>query len=259
MRAEIKLIAEGIDDYDIDSVTSAAAGHPKDKMQDRRIDTSWKANSTATQDIDIDTNSDTFSANYAFLYHNISDNSSSATIKIYSDDNAGFTSATQRGSTFTITPSNKPYAMISFGAGIVERYWRIRIENSDVAPEVYLVFLGVSSLAMTGFSVRHMPGQSQEITYDGYDIEEAAGGVRAARIYHDGRWTLRAQWEILDSTLEVALQQFMADVKGGARAFFLVDSDSTYHWVRILNRRLGSSEFVHELFNTDPLIFEEEF
>lgn len=255
--ADLKLIAEGIDLYDIDAATSEATGYEKEYLQDRRLDTSWRATSTALQNIDIDTN-DTVGANYFFLYHNISHNGGTATIKIYSDDNSGFSSPTQRGSTETLSAAKTPYVLIDLGATFTERYWRITIENSDVAPEVYLVFFGTDSNALTGITIRYMFGQLEEKVYSGSKIVESLGGIRSARQYHDGRDRFEYAWDHLDATNEARLQAVIALTKGSALPFFMQDIDSAYHYVRLMNSQIGSRQVAQTLFNTGRLIFEEE-
>lgn len=259
--ADMKLIAEGIDLYTIDQATSEAAGYEMEFLQDRRLDTSWRATSTALQNIDIDTGDDGFSAIYFFLYHNISDNSSAATIKIYEEDEDDGTwdgTFTQRGSTFTITPSNTPYAFIDLGAAYANRYWRIEINNSDVAPEVYLVFFGSETGATTGITIRYMFGQLEEPVYNGSKIVESLGGIRASRQYHDGRDRFEYAWDHLDASNEARLQAVAALTKGRALPFFMQDIDSAYHYVRLMNSGIGSRQVKHTLFNTGRLIFEEE-
>ncbi len=256
--ADLKLIAEGIDLYDIDSATSEAAGFEMEFMQDRKLATSWKATGTALQNIDIDTNT-TVGASYFFFYHNISHNSETATIKIYSDDNASFTSPTQRGSTETLTAAKTPYVFIDLGATFAERYWRITIENSDVAPEIYLIFFGTDLAAYAGITIRYMFGQLEEPIYDGSKIVETPGGMRYARQYHDGRDRFEYAWDHLDATNEARLQAVAVLTKGSALPFFMQDIDSAYHYVRLMNSGIGSRQVKHTLFNTSRLIFEEEF
>ncbi len=259
--ADLKLIAEGIDLYTIDQATSEAAGFEMEFMQDRQLATSWKATSTALQNIDIDTGDDGFGALYFFLYHNISDNSSAATIKIYEEDEDDGTwdgTFTQRGSTFTITPSNTPYAFIDLGAAYLNRYWRIEINNSDVVPEVYLVFFGSDVGATGGITVRYMFGQLEEPIYDGSKIIETPGGMRFARQYHKGRDRFEYAWDHLDATNEGRLQAVAALSKGRALPFFMQDIDSVYHYVRLMNSGIGSRQVAQSLFNTGRLIFEEE-
>lgn len=259
--ADLKLIAEGIDLYDIDQATSEAAGFEMEFMQDRQLATSWKATTTALQNIDIDTGDDSFSATYFFLYHNISDNSSAATIKIYEEDEDDGTwdgTFTQRGSTFTITPSNTPYAFIDLGATYANRYWRIEINNSDVVPEIYLVFFGADVAAAGGITVRYMFGQLEEPIYDGSKIVETPGGMRYSRQYHDGRDRFEYAWDHLDTANEASLQAVAALSKGRALPFFMQDIDSAYHYVRLMNSGIGARQVKHTLFNTGRLIFEEE-
>lgn len=258
----MKLIAAGIDFYTIDQATSEAVGFEMEFMQDRLLSTSWKATTTALQNIDIDTGDDNFGAIYFFLYHNISDNSSAATIKIYEEDEDDGTwdgSFTQRGSTFTITPSNSPYAFIDLGASYLNRYWRIEIDNSDVVPEVYLVFFGAEGAADTGITTRYMFGQLEEPIYRGSKIIETPGGMRYARQYHDGRDRFEYAWDHLDSSNEAKLQAIAALSKGSALPFFMQNIDSVYHYVRLMNSGIGSRQVAHTLFNTGRLIFEEEF
>lgn len=259
--ADLKLIAAGIDLYTINQVTSEAAGFEMEFMQDRKLSTSWKATSTALQNIDIDTGDDNFAAAHFFLYHNISDNSSAATIKIYEEDEDDGTwdgSFTQRGSTFTITPSNSPYALIGLGAAYANRYWRIEIDGSDVAPEIYLVFFGSETAAVDGITLRYMFGQLEEPIYDGSKIIETPGGIRYSRQYHDGRDRFEYAWDHLDSGNEAKLQLIAALSKGRALPFFMQDINSAYHYVRLMNSGIGSRQVTHTLFNTGRLIFEEE-
>lgn len=255
----LKLIAEGIDLYDIDAITSEAAGFEMEFMQDRKLSTSWKATSTALQNIDCDLNGVIGSARYFFFYHNISHNSETTTIKIYSDDNDGFSSPTQRGSTETLTAATTPYVMIDLGAAFAERYWRITIENSDIAPQIYLVFFGNRAAATFGITTRYMFGQLEEPIYKGSKIIETPGGMRYARQYHDGRDRFEYAWDHLDATNETRLQDVIALTKGSALPFFIQDIDSAYHYVRLMNSGIGARQVAHTLFNTGRLIFEEEF
>lgn len=262
--ADLKLIAEGLDFYTIDQITSEDAGGNNDmeNMQDRRLDTSWKASSTALQNIDIDMGAG-YSATtpYVFLYHNISDNSGTATIKVYKEDendgtwDGGFT---QSGSTFTITSGNSPYAFITLALISSQRYFRIEIDNSDVAPEVYLIFMGIKMEATTGITIQYKFNQSEEKIYGGNKIVESLGGIRAARQYHSGRDRFEYAWDHLDVTNEGRLQSLIEDTKGSALPFFMQDIDSDYHYVRLMNNRIGSRQSSHQAFNIPTLIFEEE-
>lgn len=255
--ADLKFMAEGIDLYDIDSATSEAAGFEMEYMQDRKLATSWKATSTALQNIDIDTNG-IKGANYFFLYHNISHNSETATIKIYSDDNSGFASPILRGSVNPLTAAATPYVLIDLGATFTERYWRITIESSDVAPQIYLVFFGTDLGATSGITTRYMFGQLEEPIYGGSKIVETLGGMRYARQYHDGRDRFEYAWDHLDATNKARLQAVIALSKGRALPFFMQDIDSAYHYVRLMNSGVGARQVAHTLFNTGRLIFEEE-
>lgn len=256
--ANLKLITEGIDLYTIDAVTSEVSGFEKENLQDRRLDTSWKATTTALQNIDIDTEDDNFSAGTFFLFHNISDNTEATTIKIYSDDNAGFSSPVQRGSTHTLS-AGETHTYISLGAGFQERYWRIEIDGSDVAPEVYLIFFGLSVEAGTGISIRYSFGQREETVYDGARVVTSLGGYRSSRQFHSGRKRWEYQWENLDSTNELAMQAAIGFTKGAALPFFLQDIDENYHYVRFANPALGSIQAFADGWDTNRIIFEEEF
>lgn len=258
--ANLKMFTEDIANYTIDAVTSEDPGgdNNKENLQDRNKNTSWKASSTALQNIDIDTEDDNFSANTFFLFHNISDNSEAATIKIYSDDNASFTSPTQRGSTHTLG-AGETESLISLGATFQERYWRIEIDGSDVAPEIYLIFFGSSLLASTGLSLRYGFGQNEEIKYDGVVVVESQGGFRSSRQYHPGRRVWQYQWESLDITNEAGLQAAIGFTKGSAYPFFFSDISGNYHFIRFMNTALGSIQVFAGGFDTDRIRLEEEF
>ena len=258
--ANLKLITGGIDLYTIDAVTSEDAGGANDveNLQDRRLDTSWKASSTALQNIDIDTEDDGFSATHFFLFHNISDNSEAATIKIYSDDNASFTTPVQRGSTLTLS-SGETESYISLGAAFQERYWRIEIDNSDVAPEVYLIFFGSSIAAVGGITIRYAFGQREETVYDGARVVSSLGGYRSSRQFHTGRKRWEYQWESLDITNEAALQAAIGFTGGAALPFFLQDIDGNYNYVRFAGPAIGSVQVFADAWDTNRIIFEEEF
>lgn len=263
--ADLKLIAEGIDLYTIDQATSEAAGFEMEFMQDRKLATSWKATTSGTQNIDVDMGANSSGLEYVFFYHNISDNSSSAEINIFEEDENDGTwdgTYTQRGSTFIITPSNTPYAFIDLGSTYSNRYWRLQMAVNDAAPEVFLIFMGTDSSALTGITVRYMFGQLEEPIYNGSKIVETLGGMRYARQYHDGRERFEYAWDHLDATNEARLQAVIALSKGSALPFFmqliLDTSPLQYRYVRLMNSGIGARQVAHTLFNTGRLIFEEE-
>ena len=256
--ANLRLITEGIDLLTIDAVTSEATGYEKEYLQDRKLATSWKATSTDLQNIDIDSEDDNFSASHCFLYHNISDNSETATVKVYSDDNDSFTTPTLCGSAI-LSSSNTPALLLTFSQAYAERYWRITIEGSDVAPQVYLIFLGSAVAGYTGITIRYKLGQSEEKIYDGVKLITTPGGYRSARQYHTGRKIFEYEWEHLDVTDEAALQAAIELTNGMGLPFFLGDIDASYHYVRFMNDRIGSIMPYSDFYNTGRIMFQEEF
>ena len=257
--ANLRLITEGIDLHTIDAVTSEATGYEKEYLQDRKLATSWKATSTDDQYIDIDTEDDDFSASYCFLYHNIHHNGTSAQVWVYSDDNPNFTSPTSRGNIIIFEGGSTPYALILFSGDINERYWRIKITGSDVAPQVYLIFLGSAVAGFSGITIRYKLGQSEEKIYDGVKLITTPGGYRSARQYHIGRKIFEYEWEHLDVTDEAALQAAIGFTNGKGLPFFLGDIDASYHYVRFMNDRIGSIMPYSDFYNTGRIMFQEEF
>ncbi|GAH03888.1 unnamed protein product, partial [marine sediment metagenome] len=137
-----------------------------------------------------------------------------------------------------------------------KRYWRISIIGLlEAVAQIYLIFMGI----VDEITLRYMMGQSEEKIYDGSKIIESLGGIRSARRYHDGRDRFEYAWDHLDATNEARLQDVIDNVKGNALPFFIKDIGKIYHYVRLMNPRIGSKQVSHQVFNTDRLIFEEEF
>lgn len=244
----LKFYSQGLDDYAV-AVTNQQTGFEKENMQDRRKDTSWKSSSTANQNIDFNKGI-TVQLNHFFLYHNLPNN---AQVQPFKATQADYSDESQLASPTIISSANKPNLLLSWTA-VSAPYWRIKITSLSSPAEIYLIFPGLTR----EITIMYNFGQLEEPFYDGSKIVESLGGIRAARQYHGGRERWEYNWERLDQANQDELQNLIADCRGKALPFFFSDIDGNYHYVRLMNPRIGARQVTHQQFNTDRLIFEEE-
>lgn len=240
--------SQAIDDAAL-VVTSAATGHPKENMQDRRKATSWKSTSSANQNIDMDFGAP-FAANYCFLYHNLPDN---ATIRLWGATQANYSDEAAIGAAQLV--SARPNLEWGLGVTANYRYYRFKITTLPSVAEIFLVFMG----AVDEMTIRHDFGQVQEKKYGGHVLKESFAGNRFSKRYYGGRKIFQFKWELLDLANQSVLQAVIENSKGSALPFFIKTVDDIYEYVRLMNAGIGAAEATHQLFNTDVLSFEEEF
>lgn len=132
------------------TVTGAASGYPGSNLKTLPITETWRsADLTAVQNLDADLGS-ALAVNFAAIVnHNLSQN---ATIQLYADDNASFTSP----NVSETIPYREFLAFKRLSASQTYRYWRVRIDdtgNADGYNEVGYLMLG--SLTEPGFNFQN--------------------------------------------------------------------------------------------------------
>lgn len=249
--ANLILLSQTIDDETL-AVTSEAAGHLKECLQDRRLDTSWKSTTSANQNIDIDFGADMF-VDHILLYHNLPND---AAVRLWSATASDYSDEFYRSLSHIIDSSKRPVLYFTtYSGGFTFRYWRVKITALTAAAEVYLLFIGRQS----EITVQYNNAQNEESKYRGSLIKTSYGGKRYSRTYFGARKSFRYRWEYLDLTNQTSLQTLIANSKGPALPFFMKTVDGAYYYVRLMNEEIGSEQVEHHLFNIGPLLFEEEF
>lgn len=248
--ANLKFYSQALDDYTI-AVTDQSTGYEKERMQDRRKDTSWKSLTTGNQNIDFNKGA-VVQLNHFFLYHNLPNN---AQVQPFKATQSDYSDESTLASPVVISSANKPNLLLSWTA-VSAPYWRIKITSLLSIAEIYLIFPGKTREITIRFNIGQLPG---EPTYEGVELVESLGGIRAAREYYGGRKRWERFWEYLDQTNTDELEGLIGDCRGKALPFFFSDIDGNYHYARLMNDRIGAREVAHRAYNTDRLIFEEEF
>jgi len=242
-------ISQAIDNATL-VVTSQQTGHEKEKIQDRRKDTSWKSSSTANQNIDMDFGA-AYPVNHCFLYHNLPDNS---TIRLWAATQANYSDEAAVGTAQVI--SSRPNLYWNLGVTANYRYYRFKITTLPSDAEIYLIFMG----AELEINIRHdFSGINGENIYAGVSLVESMGGIRGARSYYGPRKRWEFSWEYLSLANQQNLQALISNVYGKRYPFFFRDVDSDYHFARLMMESLGAREVTHQLYDLGPLVLEEEF
>lgn len=122
---------------DIDSVTSATSGFPKEYLTDNNPDTWWKKSGvSANQFLKFDNNQNVAVEALVLFIHNYLDVGSSTCILIH-DDNASFTHPTTSVAAGQLQDTATPLRIFDFSSSS-ERYWRLTFPDADIQVSMVL-------------------------------------------------------------------------------------------------------------------------
>lgn len=246
--ANLKFYPDHLGDYTL-VATSQATGFEVYHLQDHRLDTSWKATTTANQDVDIDLGASNIPITCVMLFHNLANG---VNFQLWAATQSNYSDAAQVDS-IAIDGTNTPYALKTWAA-VTKRYWKFKMLNNTTVAQIYLAFLGRQLEITTRFNY----GEIIEPVYDGVEVVESIGGYRGAREYHAGRDRWDYAYEFLSLANKQKLASVVAAVDGRRYPFFFSDDGGNFHFARLAFNRLEFAEVAHQLYN-GPLIMEEEF
>jgi|CXWL01.1.fsa_nt_gi hypothetical protein len=182
----------------------------------------------------------------------------SATLTVYSDDNASFTSPTSRGTlSFTTAgvSASQHLILVTF-ASQTERYWRFDFTSMGTAPDVAMVMLGTYSEVTRswdlpgrphGTSIRHGVRHFNRVD----TLADGAEIVQNLRSRGVAQFPL--SWALLDKTNYETLCTVHNLCRGRFIPFVLVTDDDTamsdHFLVRWKADAFSFDEPAHELYN----------
>jgi len=247
--------------FKISAVTSHADDHDKELMADLQLDTYWEASSSGQQDIDIDlgANFANYTIDHVFIYAKIT-NADYAPIIIYSDTHSDYSAQQNRSGVEEFVNGESGvwsaiYIPIPYPIA-TDRYWRIRLAAASAAPQIAMIFIGVSK---TITCRPNYGGKNNQNTFRDSGYLQSASGKRYGYSTNPARKVWSRIWEVLDGTNKAALE-FVLNITGGPQfpLWFQDLDDTTWNFVRILNTEPIAEEFTNLLYKSDPIIIEQE-
>ncbi len=222
-------------------VTVTSEATPVTRLYDRSRFPAWQATTNATQDIDIDVASATYS-HVAFVGV-----TTTTGLEIYRG--SSFPPATL---TLSIASLADPY-IANLGASYSDRYVRIRILSGGVVPALGEVFLGLpQTLTLPPFIRNAGRGTLANVRRD-----LSPAGVTWAVKLGTKRSRLAYAWTGMDQADLTAVEAAYDDIDQGAKPLFVQDELGVAYWVNCVTDALAPVPIGNGLYELPELTFEE--
>lgn len=237
------------------TVTSAATGYAKEKLQDRLTFTSWRSTTNANQNIDIDFGVAT-TCDHLVLLHNLVNNTY---VDVFYASAANYSDALSvtDGVPAVVSGAGTLYLPFPSSGSYSARYWRVQITNigGGQIAEAYLLFLGQRKTITIRYDYGNKMGPRSSSV-----IRQSLGGYRTGLNLEANRRVWSLPWEYMSKANYDNLVSVLSDTQGMAYPIFMQDPyNGTIYYVRIMHNELPAVESAHELYNLGPLIIEQEF
>jgi len=197
------------------TITSEAAGYPKENLVDFRPWTYWMPTSTATQYLVVDKGAAGISTDcLSILGHDLF--TQGAHIEVQQDTVSNFTSPTTLVTDFAVA-SNDP-TMVVFASAGTERYIRIIISNLSAACYIAVIFLGEKMVIPVGPEFGYDPDRQK---IEAEKFLSYTGQFLSSSIRFSERRVMIEYRNIAQSFVASDLLAFLEDHYGAMKPFFL--------------------------------------
>lgn len=239
----------------IDSITSAAAGFPKENMLDHNLDTYWKPTSSGNQLWDVDLGAAFQIDGVAIWIHNYDTDHGPNGVPnfsiAYSDDN--FTGITVEqtfifNTEFTV---GVPLMVLNFSAGSTHRWWRMAVLDMATTIEISHMFLYRKRAITIG---NQWPENDEDIFHNNR-MRSRSGRQFVTGINRQRVRSFKRQWLMTGSTNFTALQDAFLDCGGSRRPCILQEGSSNYV-VRMQSDKLSAKQIDYQVYQP-KMVFEE--
>ena len=236
-----------------------AAGFEVENLQDYNINTSWKGTTTGNQNIEFDFGA-SHDVKYFALNHSLSLNSF---VRLYGDNSSDYSTEVAIHGAVQVVAGNSPMLLVEFPSTVDYRYYRLKMSGASAVPEIFLFYIGTPydmsiQPSYNGFlGGISNPGGGEKVYKP--IVSESAAGARFANQVMTPRRRWEYIFELITGTDYQKLTNLIDDVDGSLRPFVFQDIDETLYFVRLLNEMIGGSPRSFNLYDTAPIIMEEEF
>jgi hypothetical protein len=209
------------------SVGGEAAGKPRTRMYNRDITLPWVDTATGSRDVLVNQGASGIAVTHWALGpgHNLSGISLEITT---SPDNITHTSRD------TVVPGSSAAFLRSLGGFFSTAYLRLRMFSTVVAPSITEFFL-TSAVAfprpprLEGFTASR---EAHVLDY------ESDGGYEWSTELSATKWRRAWLFRPISDAEKTSLEAVFETLKGGAKAFWLIDEAGILRWARWLDRQL---------------------
>lgn len=220
----LKLLAGNHYETGTVTVTSEVAGFEKHRLYDRNRGDRWKAESTATQHLDVDAGSKVGSSALGIINHNLT----GATIEIYRGNAAPAATLITR----FIVPSTRDLYVA--WAVFQHRHWRTSIVTPPVAPQIGELLLGRARVIKLSPILR----SSGVPTIGNVKRDRTRAGVPFSIRLGDKRRAFRPEWTALPDSDVRQVETAFDDCYQGAKNLVVVLADGSVRWMSWLDEEL---------------------